>query len=180
MISWDNPIEKFTIDLYKSWMPISSCIHVTGGAQGVRLLTWLINLMLNTFLLWSSTIEDILKICFDGYQFCSSETVMCLHVSILSSVEYREINPQVNPTIEIEVWVLKSASLLSGLCWFVGLSHIGIPKSWHWLGFIKNFFILFLNHNPWSIIDIMTPPWFHFIWGHACMYWDLYMFRILR
>ena len=80
--SWSNPIEIYTIALSKSCIDMSPWIHVTGVAQGVWLLTWLIDLRLNTLFHFSSYIEDILNICFDGPQSCLSETVMCWHVSI--------------------------------------------------------------------------------------------------
>ena len=63
---WVNPIETFSIALSKSWMAMSSWIYVTCGAQGVWLLTWLVDLRLNTLLFCYSLIEYILKICFDG------------------------------------------------------------------------------------------------------------------
>ena len=85
---WDNPIETLIIALPKSWMAMSYWINVTGGAQGVLLLTWLINMRFNTLLLCSYFIEYILRICFDGSQYCSYETVMGQHVSILSSMGY--------------------------------------------------------------------------------------------
>ena len=153
---WANPIEKFTIDISKSWMAMSSWIYVTGGSQGVWLLSWFINLRLENFLLCSYSIENILNTCFDGYQFCSFEIVMCWHVSISSYVGYRVIYPHVNPTIDIGIWILKSASITSGLCWLVGSSQIGIPKYWHLLGFIKVFSILLTNHNLWPNIIIIT------------------------
>ena len=156
MISWANPIETFTITLLNSWMTVSSWIYVTGGSQGVWLLTLLIGLMLNMFLLCSSFIEDIPKICFDGSQLCSFKIIMCWHVSISSSVGYQVINPHLYPTINIGVWVLKSASIPSDLCWLIGLSQIDIPKSRHLLGFIKVFSVLFHNHKPWPKISSMT------------------------
>ena len=131
---WDKPIEKFTIDLPKSWMAMSSWIHVTGGAQGILLLTWLIDLRLNKFIHWSSYIEYILKICLDGSQLCSSETVMRRHVSISSSMGFRLINQHVDPTISIGIWVLKSASIAISLCWSVGSSYIDFTRYRHWLG----------------------------------------------
>ena len=137
---------------------MSYWVYATGVSQGVWLLTWLINLRLNTLLLWSSSIGDILKIYFDGYQSHSFEIVMCRHVSISSYVEYRVINPNVYPTIDIGILVLKSASIFSGLCWSVGSSEIGMPKSLHWLRFIKIFSILFSNHKPCPNIIIMTSP----------------------
>ena len=54
-------------------------------------------------LLFSLSIEDILKICFDGSQSCSSETKMFQHVSIILSVVYGVINPHVDPTIDIGI-----------------------------------------------------------------------------
>ena len=45
--------------------------------------------------------------------------VMCRHVSISSSVGYQLINPHIYPTINIGIWVLKSASIPSGVCWSV-------------------------------------------------------------
>ena len=101
-------------------------------------------------LFWSSYIDDILNICFDGSQSCSFEILMCQHVSNSSSVVYWVTNPHVYTTVDIGIWVLKSASIPSDLCLLVGSSHIGIPKYWHWLGFIKVFSILFPNHKPWK------------------------------
>ena len=83
---------------------------------------------------------------------------MCRHVWISSSVEYWVIYSHVDPTIENGRWLLKSASIPSGLCWSVGSSHIGMSKSVHWLGFIKIFFILLANHKTWPNIRIMTSP----------------------
>ena len=83
---------------------------------------------------------------------------MCCHVSILSYVGYQVINSLVYPTIYIYIWVLKSASINSGLCWSLGSSHNSVPKSQHWLGFIKVFFVLFPKHKPLPNISIMTSP----------------------
>ena len=88
---------------------------MTGGAQGVCLLPLLIDLGLNTFIVCSSLIEDILKIYFDGPQLYSFEILMCQNVPILSYMEYQVINPHVDPTIDIGIWVLKSASIAIGL-----------------------------------------------------------------
>ena len=118
-------------------MTMSSWIYVTGGAQGVLILTWLINLRLNTFLHCSSYIEDILKICLYWSQSCSSEIVMCRHVSISSSVGYLVINPHVDPTVNIDIWMFKTASIPSGMFRLVGSSQIGITKYHNWLGFIN-------------------------------------------
>ena len=156
IISWSNPIETFTIALSKSWMAMLYWIYVTGGARGVWVLNWLIYLRLNTLLLCSSSIGGTLKICFDGSQSCSFEIVMCWHVSILSSVGYQAINPHVDPTIDIGIRVLKSASIISGLWLSVGSSQIGMPKARHWLGFIKIFSILLPNHKPCPNISITT------------------------
>ena len=129
--------------------------RLTSGSHGVWLLTLLIDLMLNMLLLWYSSIEDILKICFDGSQLCSFEILMCRHVSISSSVEYQVINTHVNPTIDIGKWALKYASIPSCMFWLVGLSHNGMPKYWHWLGFINFFSVLLPNHKPCLNIIIM-------------------------
>ena len=83
---------------------------------------------------------------------------MYQHLSISSSVGYRVINPNVDPTIYIGIWVFKFDSIPSGLCSLVGLSQIGMPKDWHWLGFIKMFSILFPKHNIWPNISIITSP----------------------
>ena len=86
------------------------------------------------------------------------KTVISWHFSILSSVGCRVINAHVDPTINIGLWVLKYASITSGMFLSVGLSQIGIPKAWNYLGFIKVFFILFPNHNPLPNISIMNSP----------------------
>ena len=180
MISWANLIETFTIALSKSWMDISYWIYVTSWAQGFWLLMWLINLRLNTLLHLSSYIEDILRICFDGSQLCSSEIVMCRHVSIYSSVVYQVINPHVYSTINIGIRVLKYASIPIALCWLVRSSHIGTPKARHWLRFIIVFSIMLPKPKHWSKYKDSGLPQFHCIWGCARKYWDIYLSGILH
>ena len=69
-----------------------------------------------------------------------------------------QYRPHVYPTINIGIWVLKSASITSGLYWLVGSLQIGMPKGWHWLCFIKVFSDLLPNHKPWPNISIVTYP----------------------
>ena len=71
---------------------------------------------------------------------------------------HRLIYPHIDPTINIGIWVLKSASTPSGLWLSVRSSQISMPKDWHWLGFIKAFSILQPNHKPWPNIGIMKSP----------------------
>ena len=99
-----------------------------------------------------------LKDMFDGSQSRSFEIVMCQHVSTSSSVGYRVINSHVDTTINIGLWILKSASITSVMFWLVGSLRIGIPRAQHWLGFIKVFSILFPNHKPWPNLSITTSP----------------------
>ena len=56
------------------------------------------------------------------------------------------------------IWVSEYTSIPSGLCWLIGSSKIGIPKAWHWLGFIKVLSILFPNHKSCPNISIKTSP----------------------
>ena len=114
--------------------------------------------MFNTFIICYYSIKDILKLCFYGLQSCLYETVMCQYFSISSSVGYQVINPHMDITIDIGVWVLKYASISSDMCLSVGSSQIHIPKYWYWLGFVKVFSIVLPNHKPWTTIGIMTSP----------------------
>ena len=78
----------------------------------------------------------------------------CVEMSQSCHLWVTKLNPHMDSTINIGIWVLKSASIPSGLCWLVGSSHICIPKFWHWLVFIKVLSILFPNrkHCPNIII----------------------------
>ena len=135
MRSWVNLIDTISIALSKSWMAMSSWVNITVGSQGVWLLTGLIYMRLNT--IWSGNVSACLNLFICGVisnkSTCGSH---CQHLDM-----------------GIKICIHSQFTVMIGR-----VSQIGIPKSHHWLGFIKCVSILLPNHNPWKNISIMTSP----------------------